>query len=109
VKATEVTGGSDESDESGESEESGDSEASQSDDDDHDDSILFESEHAVIKRVELLKKALSSGDSDNLAKEMSRCTITKGKHIDDEQIWEQQQRVLTQSETEQAFHNIGLG
>jgi hypothetical protein len=109
VTATEVTGGKDESDESGESEESADSEAGESDDDDHDDSIFLESEHAVIKRDEFLKKALSLGDGDDLAREMSRCTITKGKQIDDDQMWEQQQRVLTQSESEEAFYNVGLG
>jgi hypothetical protein len=102
VTTTEITEGSDGSDESEEIE------ASESGDDNHDDRLLSESEHSFIKRVEILEKASSLMDSDDLAREMSKCIITTGEQIDDEQIWGQQQRVLTPIESTQAFHNVWL-
>lgn len=108
VTTTEITEDSDESDESRESDESEESEASESSNDDHDNGILNGNAHAVIERVGILMKASLSKDSDDLASQMSRSTITKGEQTEDEQLWEYQQQILTQRESEQAFHDVWL-
>lgn len=97
---------SDDSDDSDESDESEGSEASESGNEDHAVNILVES--AVIERVELFTRTLSSKNSDNLTRKMSRATITKGEQDNGGQLPQQQPRVLTRSESERAFYNVWL-
>ncbi len=98
--------GSDESDESDDSDKSEGSGAAEPGDEGNDDSVLCESEHVVIERVELVQKAILSRDSNDLSREISRCRSSRGERDDDGQLWQQQPRVFTHVESEQAFYNV---
>ena len=99
---------SDERDDSGCSDQSGESQASEPGHEDHDDEIWNQSKHPISERVEILKKPFSVRDDENLAKDLSKCTIMEQKQDSDHQLWEEQPHVFSYNESEQAFYDIWL-
>lgn len=99
TEIAEVTNGSDDSE---------DSDSSESSDDDHGESFLRENEHMAIDGDGPLKKSSSFTSASDLARQMAKCIDTREVQSEDEQLWEQQQRVFTQRESDQAFYSVWL-
>src|SRR2546423_832350 len=102
VTAREVTEDDDDSESSDESDE-GDS-----GDDDEDVRVLNHNGKPTIELTYFSKEDFSPSNNKNNALRCQRYRSAKGEEDDDQKLWEQQPRVLTESESEQAFYSVWL-
>jgi hypothetical protein len=103
VTATEVTQDSDSSDD-------GDEYEIDSDDIFDDDGIWSDDENLIEELIECTNQKLSLRDCNDCAgaDDLSPNESTKNVMLQDRELWSQQPRVLSDSESEQAFHRMWL-
>lgn len=102
VAAEEVTEGSDKNNEGEEDEMSHSSNRN----DRYDDVIWSDDDDPAMARIEYSINTFSLRESSHQASKLSKYRNTKAEYNNDQELWEQQPRVLIASESERDFDSV---